>query len=68
MVGSRVLPCSIYLLYTQLLPHGRVVSQMVALRRLLSAGRLLRKLGDAGAGLVNEVGFRDQVPQSDLIC
>ncbi|CAM9910687.1 unnamed protein product, partial [Sphacelaria rigidula] len=36
-------------------------SQMVALRRLLAAGRLLRKLGVAGVTLVNEVGFRDQV-------
>ncbi|CAM9440026.1 unnamed protein product [Ascophyllum nodosum] len=36
-------------------------SQMVALRRLLSAGRLVRKLGVAGAVLVNEVGLRDQV-------
>lgn len=34
---------------------------MVALRRLLAAGRLLRKLGVAGVSLVNEVGFRDQV-------
>lgn len=45
-----------YLLY---LIHVGV--QMVALRRLLAAGRLLRKLGVAGVTLVNEVGFRDEV-------
>lgn len=37
------------------------VRQMVALRRLLAAGRLIRKLGVAGVSLVNEVGLREQV-------
>lgn len=36
-------------------------SQVVALRRLLSAGRLVRKFGAAGATLVNEVGLGHQV-------
>eukprot|EP00904_Undaria_pinnatifida_P002594 jgi/Undpi1/12335/HiC_scaffold_5.g02011.m1 len=36
-------------------------SQVVALRRLLSAGRLVRKFGSTGATLVNEVGLGDQV-------
>lgn len=35
--------------------------QMVGLRRLLAAGRLLRKLGLTGVTLVNEVGLREQV-------
>ena len=38
-----------------------VLSQVVAFRRLLSIRRLLRKVGAAGASLVNEVGFGDQV-------
>lgn len=34
---------------------------MVALRRLLAAGRLIRKMGVAAVTLVNEVGLREQV-------
>ena len=38
-----------------------IFSQVVALRRLLSAGRLVRTFGSMGATLVNEVGLGDQV-------
>lgn len=36
-------------------------AQMVALRRLLAAGRLVRKFGGATISLVNEVGLHEQV-------
>ncbi|CAM9704975.1 unnamed protein product [Ectocarpus sp. 12 AP-2014] len=36
-------------------------SQLVALRRVLSAGRLVRASGSEAASLINDVGLRDQV-------
>ena len=46
---------------------GDVSLQVVALRRLLSAGRLVRKFGAAGSNLVNEVGLGDQVLNITLV-